>query len=51
MKANSKVGSAWRKYFFSSNVRNIISKKGLSILNPVPILKSCNYPCQKEQTK
>ena len=37
---NSKVGSAWRKYFFSSNVRNIISKKGLSILNPVPILKS-----------
>lgn len=36
---NSKVGSAWRKYFFSSNVRSVISRKGLSVLNIVPILQ------------
>ena len=35
---NSKVGGAWRKYFFSSKARSVISKKGLAVLNPVPIL-------------
>lgn len=46
---NNKVGSAWRKYFFSSNIRNVISKKGLSILNPVPILKSIDETEFKEE--
>lgn len=36
---NSKVGGLWRKYFFSSNARNVISRMGLSVLNPVPILQ------------
>lgn len=37
---NSKVGSAWRKYFFSSNARSVISRMGLSVLNNVSILKA-----------
>lgn len=37
---NSKVGGAWRKYFFSSNVRSVIARMGLSVLNTVPILKA-----------
>lgn len=37
---NSKVGSAWRKYFFSSNARSVITKMGLAVLNNVPILKA-----------
>lgn len=36
---NSKVGGAWRKYFFNSNARSVISRMGLSVLNSVPILK------------
>lgn len=36
---NSKVGSAWRKYFFSSNSRSVIAREGLSVLNTVPILR------------
>lgn len=36
---NSKVGGLWRKYFFSSNARSVISRMGLSVLNPVPILQ------------
>lgn len=36
---NSKVGGAWRKYFFSSNARSVISRMGLSVLNAVPILQ------------
>ncbi len=37
---NSKVGGAWRKYFFSSCVRSVIAKKGISVLNIVPILQA-----------
>lgn len=37
---NGKVGGAWRKYFFSSNVRSVISREGLSVLNRVPILQA-----------
>lgn len=37
---NSKVGGAWRKYFFSSNARSVIAREGLSVLNRVPILKA-----------
>ena len=36
---NSKVGGAWRKYFFSSNARSVILRMGLSVLNTVPILQ------------
>ena len=36
---NNKVGSAWRKYFFSSNARSVISRKGLDVLNAVPIMQ------------
>lgn len=37
---NSKVGGAWRKYFFSSNARSVIARKGLAVLNTVPILRA-----------
>lgn len=37
---NSKVGGAWRKYFFSSNARSVIVRMGLSVLNTVPILQA-----------
>lgn len=37
---NSKVGGAWRKYFFSSNARSVIAREGLSVLNTVPILRA-----------
>ncbi len=37
---NSKVGGAWRKYFFSSSARSVITKMGLAVLNNVPILQS-----------
>lgn len=37
---NSKIGGAWRKYFFSSNARSVISREGLAVLNSVPILKA-----------
>lgn len=36
---NSKVGGAWRKYFFSSSARSVIARMGLSVLNTVPILQ------------
>ena len=36
---NSKVGGAWRKYFFNSSARSVISREGLSVLNNVPILQ------------
>ena len=36
---NSKVGGAWRKYFFNSSARSVISREGLSVLNTVPILQ------------
>lgn len=36
---NNKVGGAWRKYFFGSSVRSVISRMGLSALNAVPILQ------------
>lgn len=35
---NSKVGSAWRRYFFGSNARSVIAREGISVLNAVPIL-------------
>ena len=37
---NSKVGGAWRKYFFNSNVRSVIAREGLAVLNTVPILRT-----------
>uniref|UniRef100_UPI0040575608 AlwI family type II restriction endonuclease n=1 Tax=Agathobacter sp. TaxID=2021311 RepID=UPI0040575608 len=37
---NSKVGGAWRKYFFSSSARSVIARMGLSVLNTVPILQA-----------
>lgn len=37
---NSKVGGAWRKYFFSSSARSVITRMGLSVLNTVPILRA-----------
>ncbi len=37
---NSKVGGAWRKYFFSSSARSVISREGLAVLNSVPILNA-----------
>ncbi|MCI8282830.1 MAG: AlwI family type II restriction endonuclease [Lachnospiraceae bacterium] len=37
---NSKVGGAWRKYFFHSGARSVIAREGLGVLNPVPILNS-----------
>lgn len=37
---NSKVGGAWRKYFFNSTARSVISREGLSALNTVPILQA-----------
>lgn len=36
---NSKIGVAWRKYFFNSNVRSVIARMGVSVLNTVPILQ------------
>lgn len=35
---NSKVGGAWRKYFFKSTARSVISREGLGVLNAVPII-------------
>lgn len=37
---NSKVGGAWRKYFFNSSARSVIIREGISVLNTVPILKA-----------
>lgn len=37
---NSKVGSAWRKYFFQSTARSVMKKKGRAVLNQVPILQA-----------
>lgn len=37
---NSKVGGAWRKYFFKSTARSVISREGLGVLNAVPIISS-----------
>ena len=39
---NSKVGGAWRKYFFNSNARSVIVREGLSVLNTVPILHAAS---------
>ena len=36
---NSKVGSAWRKYLYSSSTRSVIMREGISVLNTVPILR------------
>ena len=37
---NGKVGGGWRKYFFSSSARSVITRMGLSVLNTVPILRA-----------
>lgn len=37
---NTKVGGAWRKHFFNSTARSVISREGLSVLNTVPILQA-----------
>lgn len=37
---NTKVGGAWRKYFFRSSVRKVIDREGLGALNKVPILEA-----------
>lgn len=37
---NTKVGSAWRRYFFKSGARSVIRKQGLAALQPVPIFHS-----------
>ena len=37
---NSKVGGAWRKYFFSSSARSVIARMGVSVLNSVPVLRA-----------
>ena len=39
---NSKVGGAWRKCLFGSNVRSVIAREGNTVLNSVSILKSKN---------
>ncbi len=39
---NSKVGGAWRKYFFKSNARKSIIEKNLAALNRVPILNAAS---------
>lgn len=46
---NSKVGSAWRKYFFRSNKRTVIVKEGLSVLNSVDILSAADEKIFKEE--
>lgn len=46
---NSKVGGAWRKYFFRSSARSVIKSMGLSVLNDVPILQTkSEYEFKKE---
>ena len=40
---NSKVGGAWRKYFFKSTARSVISREGLGVLNAVPIISSSSW--------
>lgn len=37
---NTKVGAAWRRYFFKSGARSVIRKSGLAVLQPVPVLLS-----------
>lgn len=37
---NSKIGSAWRKYFFRSTVRSVVIREGNGVLHTVPILQS-----------
>ena len=37
---NSKIGSAWRKYFFRSTARSVVIREGNGVLHTVPILKS-----------
>ena len=46
---NSKVGSGWRKYFFSSSARSVIQREGISGLNSVPILKAADEKEFNEQ--
>ncbi len=46
---NSKIRGAWRKYFFNSSSRSVISRDGLSVLNMVPILSVISEEQFKEE--
>lgn len=46
---NSKVGGAWRKYFFSSTARSVIQRKGLTVLQHIPILNAASQEQFKEE--
>lgn len=46
---NSKVGGAWRRYFFRSNARSVIKREGLAVLNTVPILRTTTEEKFKEE--
>lgn len=46
---NSKVGGAWRRYFFRSNARSVIKREGLAVLNTVPILRTITEEKFKEE--
>lgn len=37
---NSKIGSAWRKYFFQSTVRSVVIREGNRAFHMVPILRA-----------
>lgn len=39
---NTKIGGAWRHYFFCSSVRSVIAKKGVEAIKRVPILEAKN---------
>lgn len=39
---NGKVGGTWRKYFFSSSARSVISREGMAVMNTVPILSAAS---------
>lgn len=46
---NSKVGGAWRRYFFRSNARSVIKREGLAVLNTAPILRTTTEEKFKEE--
>lgn len=46
---NSKIGGAWRKYFFNSTARSVIKRNGLNVLHNVPILQAKTQEHFKEE--
>lgn len=46
---NSKVRSAWRKYFFRSNKRSVVAREGMAVFNAVPILRASTEKKFKEE--